>query len=319
MSTLQDRVVLVTGGSAGIGRAAVHRLAADGARVVACARDGVRLSEAIVGVDGATAVTADVSSASDRVTLVERVVDEHGRLDAVILNAALGYAALVEETPQDAVEAMIATNLTGVVDLARLALPHLLRAAAERGRADILVTASTVALVQVPPLTIYSATKAGVHGFVKGLRREVTARGVRVHSVTPGPMSTEWLVRGRGAAPSSDADAEGRLSPGMRPERVAEQMARSLTSYWSRTVAVPRWMGLARLGEVPPVDRILDMTLSRQAHRPAADHRSVGGRPGGLTGGPAPPTADVPPRRPGPPHRTLPDPRRTAWPSCSPT
>ena len=185
MSTLQDRVVLVTGGSAGIGRAAVHLLAADGARVVACARDGVRLSEAIVGVDGATAVTADVSSASDRVTLVERVVDEHGRLDAVILNAALGYAALVEETPQDAVEAMIATNLTGVVDLARLALPHLLRAAAERGRADILVTASTVALVQVPPLTIYSATKAGVHGFVKGLRREVTARGVRVHSVTP--------------------------------------------------------------------------------------------------------------------------------------
>ena len=127
MSTLQDRVVLVTGGSAGIGRAAVHGLAADGARVVACARDGVRLSEAIAGVDGATAVTADVSSASDRVTLVERVVDEHGRLDAVILNAAL-----VEETPQDAVEAMIATNLTGVVDLARLALPHLLRAAAER-------------------------------------------------------------------------------------------------------------------------------------------------------------------------------------------
>jgi hypothetical protein len=53
----------------------------------------------------------------------------------------------------------------------------------------------------------------------------------------------------------------------MRPERVAEQIARSLTSYWSRTVAVPRWMGLARLGEVPPVDRILDMTLSRQAHR----------------------------------------------------
>jgi NAD(P)-dependent dehydrogenase (short-subunit alcohol dehydrogenase family) len=93
MSTLQDRVVLVTGGSAGIGRAAVHLLAADGARVVACARDGVRLSEAIVGVDGATAVTAHVSSASDRVTLVERVVDEHGRLDAVILNAALGYAA----------------------------------------------------------------------------------------------------------------------------------------------------------------------------------------------------------------------------------
>ncbi len=267
VSSLPERVVLVTGGSTGIGRAVVHRLAADRARVVAVARDHGRLSEALSGVDGATGVAADVSSPTDRVTLVERVVAEHGRLDAVVLNAAIGYAALVEETPQDAVEAMIATNLTGVVDLARLALPHLLAAAAERGRADVLVTASSAALAQMPPLTVYSATKAGAHGFVKGLRREVSARGVRVHSVTPGPVSTEWLVRGRGLAPDSDSDAQGRLSPGIRPERVAEQIARSLDSYWSRTVAVPRRMGLARLGEVPPVDRILDMTLSRQAHR----------------------------------------------------
>lgn len=267
MATLRDRVVLVTGGSAGIGRAVVHRLAGSGARVIACARDRSRLSEALTGVDGATAVPADVSSATDRVALVERVVSEHGRVDAVVLNAGLGYAALVEETPQEAVEAMIATNLTGVVDLARLALPHLLSAAAGRGRADILVTASSAALTQVPPLAIYSATKAGVHGFVKGLRREVTARGVRVHSITPGPVSTEWLVRGRGAAPVSDEDAEGRLSPGIAPERVAEQVARSLTSPWSRSVSVPRWMGLSRLGEVPPIDRLLDMTLSRQAGR----------------------------------------------------
>ncbi|MDP5182418.1 SDR family oxidoreductase [Blastococcus sp. BMG 814] len=267
MPDLQDRVILVTGGSTGIGRAVVHRLAADRARVVACARDQGRLTEALAGVDGATGVRADVSSPTDRVALVERVVAEHGRLDAVVLNAAIGYAGLVEDTPQEAVETMIATNLTGVVDLARLALPHLLAAAAERGRADVLVTASSAALAQVPPLTVYSATKAGAHGFVKGLRREVTARGVRVHSITPGPVSTEWLVRGRGAAPVSDEDAEGRLSPGIRPERVAEQVARSLGSYWSRTVAVPRWMGLARLGEVPPVDRLLDMTLSRQVHR----------------------------------------------------
>jgi len=264
MTGLQERVVLVTGGSAGIGRAVVHRLTAGGARVVACGRDPVRLTEALAGAGSATGVPADVSSASDRVALVDRVITEHGRLDAVVLNAAVGYAALVEDTPQEAVEDMIATNVTGVVDLARLALPHLLAAAAERGRADLLVTASSAALSQVPPLTVYSATKAGVHGFVKGLRREVTARGVRVHSILPGPVSTEWLVRGRGAPPASDADALGRLSRGIAPERVADQVARSLTSYWSRTVAVPRWMGLARLGEVPPVNRILDMTLSRQ-------------------------------------------------------
>ncbi|HEV7872292.1 MAG: short-chain dehydrogenase/reductase [Modestobacter sp.] len=267
MTDLRDRVVLVTGGSAGIGRAVVHRLAAAGARVVACARGGDRLDEALAGVPGATGVTSDVSSAPDRVALVERVVSEHGRLDGLVLNAAIGYAGLVEDTPQDAVETMVSTNLTGVIDLSRLALPHLLTAAADRGRADLLVVTSSAALAQVPPLTIYSATKAGQHGFVKGLRREVTSRGLRVHSITPGPVATEWLVRGRGAAPASDADAAGRRSPGIRPERVAEQVARSLTSYWSRTVAVPRYMGLARLGEVPPVDRLMDMTLSRQHQR----------------------------------------------------
>ena len=267
MIDLRDRVVLVTGGSAGIGRAVVHRLTAAGARVVTCARGGDRLDEALAGVPGAIGVTADVSDPADRAALVQRVLDEHGRLDGVVLSAAIGYAALVEDTPADAVETMISTNVTGVIDLARLALPHLLAAAAERGRGDLLVVTSAAALSQVPPLTIYSATKAGQHGFVKGLRREVTARGVRVHSITPAPVSTEWLVRGRGAAPGSDRDSEGRLSPGIRPGRVADQVARSLTSYWSRTAAVPRVMGLARLGEVPPIDRLLDMTLSRQTDR----------------------------------------------------
>jgi NAD(P)-dependent dehydrogenase (short-subunit alcohol dehydrogenase family) len=264
---LRERVVLVTGGSAGIGRATVHRLAASGARVVTCARGGDRLDEALAGVPGALGVTADVSDRADRAALVQRVLDEHGRLDGVVLNAAIGYAALVEDTPADAVETMVATNLTGVIDLARLALPHLLASAAERGRGDLLVVTSAAALSQVPPLTIYSATKAGQHGFVKGLRREVTARGVRVHSITPAPVATEWLVRGRGAAPVSDRDSEGRLSPGISPDRVADQVARSLTSYWSRTAAVPRLMGLARLGEVPPVNRLMDMTLSRQTDR----------------------------------------------------
>ncbi|MGY1823455.1 SDR family oxidoreductase [Geodermatophilus sp. SYSU D00079] len=267
-ASLADRVVLVTGGSAGIGRSTVARLAAGGARVVTCARDGDRLAEALRSLPaGVTGVVADVADAGDRARLVERVVDEHGRLDAVVLNAGLGWAGLVEDMPGEVVEGMVALNLTGVVEVTRLALPHLLEAAAQRGRADVVTVASAAAWSQVPPLTVYSATKAGVQGFVKGLRREVTARGVRVHTVNPGPVATEWLARGHGAPPASDADAPGRLSRGIRSERVADQISRCLTTPWSRTVAVPRWMGLARLGEVPPVDRALDVLLSRQADR----------------------------------------------------
>ena len=267
MADLRNRIVLVTGGSAGIGRATVARLAAAGARVVTCARDGDRLGEALAGLDGVTGVVADVARAGDRELLVQRALAEHGRLDAVVLNAAVGWMGLVEDTPGDVVERIVATNLTGVVELTRLSLPHLLRAAAERGRADVLTVSSTAGLSQVPPLTVYSATKAGVQGFVSGLRREVTARGVRVHTVMPGPVSTEWMARGHGSPPASDDDARGRLSPGISAERVADRVTGCLTSYWSRSVAVPRVMGLARLGETFPVNRVLDVVVSRQTDR----------------------------------------------------
>jgi NAD(P)-dependent dehydrogenase (short-subunit alcohol dehydrogenase family) len=266
-SRTPDRVVLVTGGSAGIGRSTVHRLLHDGARVVTCARGADRLTEALAGLPGVTGVVADVADAGDRSRLVDRVLDEHGRLDAVVLNAGLGWAGLVEDMPGEVVEGLVAANLTGVVDLTRLALPHLLAAAAERGRGDVVTVSSVAAWSQVPPLTVYSATKAGVHGFVTGLRREVTARGVRVHTVNPGPVSTEWLARGHGSPPTTDADAPGRLSRGIRSERVADRIAECLAAPRSRTVSVPRWMGLARLGEVPPVDRLLDAVFSRQTDR----------------------------------------------------
>ncbi|MGY1773090.1 SDR family NAD(P)-dependent oxidoreductase [Blastococcus sp. SYSU D00813] len=261
------RVVLVTGGSAGIGRATVARLAAGGCRVVTCARDGDRLAGAVAGLPGVTGVPADVADAADRARLVAAVLERHGRLDAVVLNAGLGWAGLVEDMPGEAVEAVVGLNLTGAVDLTRIALPHLLAAAAGAGRADVVAVSSVAAWSQVPPLTVYSATKAGLLGFVRGLRREVTSRGVRVHSVHPGPVATEWLARGHGAPPRSDADARPRLSRGIRSERVAGAITDLLEAPRSRSVSVPRWAGLARLGELPPVDRALDAVLSRQHDR----------------------------------------------------
>ena len=265
MTAPRNRVVLVTGGSAGIGRATVARLVADGARVVTCARQADRLAEAVADRPGVTGVVADMADPAGRARVLDRVLDEHGRLDAVVLNAGLGWAGLLEDMPGEVVEGLVALNLTGVIELTRLALPHLLESAGERGRADVVAVSSVAAWSQVPPLTVYSATKAGVHGFVKGLRREVTARGVRVHTVNPFFVSTEWLARGHGHAPRTDADAVGRLSRGIAPERVADRIAECLTAPRSRTVAVPRWAGAARLGELPPVSRLLDAVLSRRA------------------------------------------------------
>jgi NAD(P)-dependent dehydrogenase (short-subunit alcohol dehydrogenase family) len=273
MPDLSNRVVLVTGGSAGIGRVTVTRLAAAGAAVVTCARNGERLDEAVGGLDGVTGVVADVADAEDRARLIEAVLAEHGRLDAVVLNAGLGWAGLLADTPGEVVEGLVALNLTGAIDLTRRALPSLLAAASSTGRADVVAVSSVSAWAQVPPFTVYSATKTGLDGFVKGLRREVTARGVRVHSVNPFFVRTEWLARAHGSPPRSDADAAGRLSRGIRPERVSEQIAACLGAPRSRTVAVPRWAGLARLSNVTPINRVLDAVLSRSTgpiHRFAA-------------------------------------------------
>ena len=275
MPASSDRVVVVTGGSAGIGRAAVEKLAAGGARVVTCARDGDRLAEGVGGLPGVTAMSADMAGAADRTRLLEATLAEHGRIDAVVLNAGLGWAGLVEDMPGEAVDGIVALNLTGAIELTRLALPHLLATARERGRADVVAVSSVAAWSQVPPLTVYSATKAGLTGFVKGLRREVTARGVRVHTVNPFFVETEWLARGHGHPPTSDDDARGRLSRGVAPARVADAIAGCLTSPWSRTVSVPRAAGAARLGEVTPINRLLDVTLSRLSGRMRAAARSA--------------------------------------------
>ncbi len=267
MENLRDRVVLVTGGSAGIGRKTVAELAARGARVVTCARHGDRLGEALADLPGVFWMVADVTDAADRALLIDRVVADHGRLDALVLNAGLGWVGLLEEMPGEKVEDVVATNFTAAIELTRLALPHLLAATRERGRADVVAVSSVAAWTRIAPLTVYSASKAGLDGFVKGLRREVTARGLRVHTVNPFFVSTEWLARGHGHAPVSYVDAVGRLSRGIAPERVAVQIAGCLSAPRSRTVAVPRWAGLARLGEVTPVNRLLDRVLSSQVDR----------------------------------------------------
>jgi NAD(P)-dependent dehydrogenase (short-subunit alcohol dehydrogenase family) len=265
---LVGRVVLVTGGSAGIGRATATCLAERGADVVVCARGKQRLEEAAREMPGALAVVADTTSADDRERLVGAAVAAYGRLDAVVLNAGQGWVGLVEDMPVADVERLVAVNLTATMALAQVALPHLLASAAARAAgADIVVVSSVAAWSQVPPLTVYCATKAGVQGFVRGLRREVAARGVRVSSVNPGPVRTEWLARGHGHPPRSDADAHGRLSVGIPPSRVARAVTDCLRSPWSRSASVPRVLGLARLGEVPPVDRVLDLALSRMPDR----------------------------------------------------
>jgi NAD(P)-dependent dehydrogenase (short-subunit alcohol dehydrogenase family) len=268
MGSVAGRVVVVTGVTSGIGRAVAARLAAEGATVVGCARDPERLAEVAAAEPTWDLRRADVRAAADRAGLVEGVLADHGRIDVLVNNAGLGWQGLVEDMPADDVEQLYRTNVIAPVDLTRRVLPHFL----DRGSGDVVFTSSGAAFVALPPLTVYSSTKYAIDGFVEGLRREVWTRGVRVHSVNPGPVRTEWLARSRGAAP---AEGEAPPSPGVPVDWVAAAVHRSLVRPYGRTVSVPRAVGLGRLLATQPLRTVVDVATGLNAGRIARKGRQI--------------------------------------------
>lgn len=259
---LAGRIVLVTGATAGIGRAITRRLCAAGAVVIGCARDEHRLAAVRAELPTADLIRADVRSDADRATLVQYALDRYGRIDALVNNAGSGYLGLVEDMRADQIQRIYEANVIGTVDLTRRVLPHLLAA----GGGDVVMVSSAGAWLATPPLTVYCSSKYAVHGFVEGLRREVGRRGVRISSVNPGPVATEWLARCLDRQPG-ESEPNLRLSPGVDAERVAAAVERALLSGRATTTAVPRFYGLGRLLSVQPLRRVTDALLSASASR----------------------------------------------------
>lgn len=255
MRSVQDKVVLVTGGSAGIGRVTARRLVRGGARVAICGRDQDRLDAALAELPGAWGIRCDVTDPADRELLVNAVVERFGRIDALVNNAGQGRVDKLAALSGEQVRSLVEVNFTAVAEMTRLVLPLF----GNRG-GDVVMMSSIGAWAPIPPLSLYSATKAGVLGLAVGLRREVP-RGVRVHAVCPGPISTEWLTRDIDGRPS-EREAPRRLSAGSDPERVARAVEKCLTARTSRTLAVPRWWAIARLGAFTPVSRVLDVVIA---------------------------------------------------------
>lgn len=167
----------------------------------------------------------------------------------------------LEELTAADLERMYAINVVAVADLSRLALPHL-RAA----RGDLVMISSAGAWASIPPLVTYCSSKFAVDGLVEGLRRELWHSGVRVHSVNPGPIATEYMSRARGWSPGEN-DPRAIPNPGFSPQSVADAVLRSVTAGRPRTFAVPRVFGVARLAQLPPVGFALDVLLGLTGRR----------------------------------------------------
>lgn len=194
---MKDKVVLITGGAAGIGRATAERFAEEGARVVICdlaEEAGRKTAEAI----GGDFYRVDVTDRQAVQAWVDAVIAKHGRVDVLINNAGIvrdnqlvkvKEGALVGQMPEADFDLVISINLKGVFNCAQAVAPQLIK----QGSGVILNATSIVGLDGNFGQTNYVATKAGVIGMTKVWARELGRYGVRVNAVAPGFTATEIL------------------------------------------------------------------------------------------------------------------------------
>ncbi|WP_033287902.1 SDR family oxidoreductase [Amycolatopsis jejuensis] len=191
MSVVNGKVVAITGASSGIGEATGRLLAERGAAVVLGARRAERL-DALVGEirsggGRALACVIDVTQRADVERLVERAVEEFGRLDVLVNNAGISKIGPLSDGDVDGWSAMIDVNVRGVLHGIAAALPVFRR----QGRGHLVTTVSTAGLKIVPAQAVYAGTKNAVRTILEGLRQESTDGVVRTTSVSPGFVRTE--------------------------------------------------------------------------------------------------------------------------------
>lgn len=224
MTANRIRVALVTGAGSGIGRAVALRLAEEGYAVAVNdlkpdTAEGA--ASAIREAGGAAeAVPGDVSDPESVHAFFERAREVFGAPEVLVNNAGfLQQKPFVELTVED-FDRMISVHLRGTFLCIKEALPEML----SRGRGVIVNIASQLGQIGGIELCHYSAAKAGIIGLTKALAREVSARGVRVNAVAPGPINTE-LVQGLSEEWRRAKAAELPLGRFGEPEEVAETVA----------------------------------------------------------------------------------------------
>jgi NADP-dependent 3-hydroxy acid dehydrogenase YdfG len=179
-------VFLITGASTGIGAATARRAAEAGHRVVLAARSADRLASLAIELGG-LAVPTDVTRWEDNEALVQRALDEYGRVDVIFANAGFGGArGWLAGTPEDWRE-MLLTNVLGAAYTVRAAIPAL-----KKTRGHVLIT-SSVAGRRVLPGSFYSVTKHAVTAMAEAIRQDLNETGVRVTSIEPGMVDTPFF------------------------------------------------------------------------------------------------------------------------------
>ena len=196
MSTLNEKVILVTGASRGIGAAIARELAKAGARVVVNYAGSKQAAEQLVSEiraagGNALALQADVSKADQVKNLFDAAIAYYGRIDVLVNNAGIMISKLIKDTTDDDFSRSFDINVKGTFNTLREAATRL----ADNG--SVINFSTSVLRIMLPTYGTYVATKAAVEQLTRVFAKEVGSRGINVNSVSPGPTNTELFMNGK--------------------------------------------------------------------------------------------------------------------------
>ena len=217
-----NKVVVVTGGSSGIGLAAAKAFSAEGASVFITGRRQETLDAAVKQIGGrVTAVQGDMSKLADIDRLYDAIQQKHAQIDVLFANAGGGEMVPLGAISEEHYQSTFDTNVKGVLFTVQKALPLL------KDGASIILTSSTTSISGTPAFSVYSATKAAVRNFARNWMLDLKDRHIRVNAVSPGVTDTAGLdeLFGGGAQAQGVRDYLAGLIPAGRvgqPDEIAK-------------------------------------------------------------------------------------------------
>ena len=203
MNSSKDKVLVVTGGSSGIGRSAALQFANVGARVLITGRHVDRLQQAAAGHPNIDVVVADVSRPADASRTISKAIKRWGRLDVLVNNAGAGAIMPLAEISAERMIDIFATNVFGPSLLAREALPHL-----KETKGSIINISSTYGSKAGAALSHYGASKAALEYLTRAWALELAPIGIRVNAIAVGPTESGALTGMMGLSPEQAAAIE---------------------------------------------------------------------------------------------------------------
>lgn len=198
MKSFQDKVVVITGGSSGIGRATAESFYDKGAKVIIFGREPLKLQSVADEFSGnITTVQGDVSKLADLDRLYKTVIDSHGKIDVLVVNAGIAGGQIIDEVDEQQFDQIMNINLKGAYFTVQKAVPFF------SSSASVVLISSMACHGGWKGLSVYSAAKAAVSALAKSFSADLIERGVRVNSISPGftdtPIFTDRSVISKAA------------------------------------------------------------------------------------------------------------------------